>query len=114
MNSYEPPSIALAKASCASCLMPHGTVRCLFSREFAGACTRLEVWRAVGIGFHGNGGDSDNRSLLRNNYVVSLDVNPGRFMAYLLHILNIRSRIDLRSAIRTGFAAQFQDARAQS
>jgi hypothetical protein len=61
MNSYEPPSmstIALAKASCAYLrqIMPNaawdGSVL-IFSREFAGVCTRLGVWR-LGIAFHDN------------------------------------------------------------
>ena len=35
-------------------------------------------------------------------------------MSDLLHVLNIRSGIDLRSALSAAFAAQFQHARAQA
>jgi hypothetical protein len=83
----------------------------IFSREFAGVCTRLGVWRAVASPSMIIVGTVIIGPRFGTIPVVSLDVNPRRFMADLLHVLNIRSRIHLRRAVSAAFAAQFQNAR---
>lgn len=38
------------------------------------------------------------------------NINPGCFVAKFLHVLNVRSRVDVRIAVRTAFTAKLKHA----